>query len=244
MPVQHHPHGIAARPTRGTQARIIQQRRARTHHDCHVLRTHLVHQLFGYRITDNQRFATQGLVIDITHNIHISVCRLRPFQHHIRTVFLMQTQETLVQFAASGLFHTRHHLYSGFTEHTHAITRHLGIGVKRAHYYFSDTFLDNQFGARRRFAVMAARFQRDKKRTAGKIGDAGLCRMAETVHFRMPFPETLVPSFRQHFFAGFRSLAHQYGANHRIGSHIVATQAGQLQAATHIFGIIHSSVLF
>ena len=62
-------------------------------------------------------------------SVNVSIRRLRPFQHHIRTFFLVQTQKTLIQFAALCLQNTNCHLYSRFAQHLHTFSRHQRIRI-------------------------------------------------------------------------------------------------------------------
>ena len=78
-------------------------------------------------------------------------------------MFLVQTEETFVQLATRLFQHADNNLDARIAEHLYAASRHQRIGIQHANHYAADTLLDDQFGARRRLAIVGTGFERDEE---------------------------------------------------------------------------------
>lgn len=58
-----------------------------------------------------------GAPVFVPSQVDKPVGGLRPFEHYIRAVLLMQAEKTLVEFAASRLFDTYCHFDTRFPQH-------------------------------------------------------------------------------------------------------------------------------
>ena len=94
------------------------------------------------------------------------------------------------------LQHARHNLYPRVAKHPDAPAANQWIGVQHAHNHTFGALLQNQFGARRRLAVMAARLQTHVQRSLVNLclRDAAALRVLKTTNLGMRTSETLVPT--------------------------------------------------
>src|SRR5574344_2383511 len=88
--------------------------------------------------------------------INKSVDRLCPFQNDVRAVVCVIGDELTVEGKAFLLQHSHGDFDAGITQLLDAASLHLGKRVDAANHHSSDAFADNQVGAWRSAAVMAA----------------------------------------------------------------------------------------
>ena len=90
----------------------------------------------------------------------------------------------------------------------------------------SNSMLFNQqFGTRRRLAVMAARLKADIECAVLKGADAFFLRPPQAIDLRVRSSEDLVPPLGQHFLDALTGT-YQDGTHHRIRCHIISPQTG------------------
>ena len=223
VPVGQDPYGIAPRPPSGQKTRVIQEGRARSYHNSHILSPHLVHQLLGDRIGNDQ--GTAGRRISTAIVIQESVRRLRPLQDDIGPVLLMQAHKPPVECAALVFQYACHDLNPRVAQHTHPPAAHFLIRVETADNYTRDTLFNQQFGTRRCLAVMTARLKADIECAVLKGAYAFFLRPPQAIDLRVRSPEDLVPPLGQHFLHAL-TRTYQDGTHHRIRRHIISPQTG------------------
>ena len=76
----------------------------------------------------------------------------------------MKTEETFVEFAALFLEHAYHHFDAGIAKHLYPFAGNQGVRIEHADDNAPYPFLDDQFGAWGRFAVMGAGLERNEQR--------------------------------------------------------------------------------
>ena len=102
--------------------------------------------------------------------IEEAVGGLCPFEDNVRAVVLMKTEETFVEFAALFLEHAYHHFDAGIAKHGNSFAGNQGVRIEHADDNAPYPFLDDQFGAWGRFAVMGAGLEAHEEGTVFEIG--------------------------------------------------------------------------
>ena len=108
MPIEHYTDGVAPAPSGSQQAWVVEQGGACTDHDCHILRPHLMYQLFSKGCRDDYRVAVG---CGLTECIHIAIGCLRPFEDDIGTMFLLKAEEAFVEASALFFHYAYYHFY-------------------------------------------------------------------------------------------------------------------------------------
>ena len=234
VPIQYDTYRISPIPSGCTQARIIKKGGARTDHDSHILGTLFVNELLG----KGRGYDYGGAVC--AHAVEITICSFRPFQRDVRAMLLLQTYETLIEFAALCGKYTYGDLDARITEYLNAASCHLGVGVRAANDYAFDAFLHYQVGTRGSLSVVAAGLKTDIKRAVVhcpiSIMPAAL-RVEETIDFGMGSAILTVPAFADNELV-VALPAYKDGTHHGIGCYIILTEPRELQATVHVFAIV------
>ncbi len=209
----------------GRQHRVVRQSGADAHDNSVHAAAQLVDQPAGSLAADPFRISrARG---------DFAVQRHGPLGVDVGFARGQQFQVGRIELPRIGLTNPRVHGDAGSAQARGPLAGHLGKRVFHGRHHPADARLDDGLGAGRRFALMAARFQRDIKRAA----TGRLTRLVESVDFRVRFAKALVPAFAGHGLPADDDRSHQ-----RVGFHVTAAALGQEQGPLHHFFIVGHDV--
>ena len=126
----------------------------------------------------------------------------------------------------------RDHFDAGVSERLYALSGHQRVDVQRGDEHAADALLDDDLGAGRRPAVVAAGLKRHVEVRAGGV----LLAPEERIAFRVVLPDLLVVPL-----ADDAAVLHDDTADHRVRAHMPFPAPRQLQRPPHIFFVFHNS---
>ena len=141
----------------------------------------------------------------------------------------MESEETAVEPTAFRFQHTYRHLYTGLTQHLYAPALHFGKGVYTPYHHTGHPFLDNQFGTRRRLAVMGTGLQAHIHGGCGQERLILLTYRRKGIYLSMPLATPHVIAF-----AYDTATGHNHRTHHWVGAGSVKAATCQLQTPPHI----------